>query len=200
MIYPLLPYDEKNLLLRLRDGDGAAFTELMERYKRPLGKSILRTLKSRENTEEALQELFVRVWVNREVIDPERPIKAYLFRIAENLVYDMLRKTAREKRLVAEYFTHLSEIYSHVEEDIFDKEIRATLRDAIDRLPEQRRRVFELCKIEGKSYEEVGRQLSISVATVNSHITNANTFLRQYFKTMPDVIPALLAGILLVGI
>lgn len=194
------PFDEKDVLRRLRAADEAAFNELMERYKRPLAKSMLRILKSREDTEEALQELFVRVWMNRTAIDPERPIKAYLFRIAENLVYDLLRKAAREKRLVAEYFTHLSEAYLHVEEQLFDEETKTILRDAIAQLPEQRRRVFELCKVEGKSYEEVSRQLSISIATVNSHITNANAFLREYFRSRPDLASAVLAGLLLMGI
>lgn len=198
---PLLqPHDEKDLLLRLREGDEAAFSQLMGHYKLPLAKSMLQILKSRENTEEGLQELFLRVWINRTKIDPERPLKAYLFRIAKNLVYDLLRKAAREKRLFAEHFTHLSEIYSHVEEEIFDKETQIILHDAIAKLPEQRRRVFQLCKIEGKSYEEASRILSISVATVNSHVTNANAFLRQHFRSIPDIVPMVIAGALLAGI
>jgi len=61
------------------------------------------------------------------------------------------------------------------------------LDQAIEQLPEQRRRVFILCKIEGKSYEEVSKLLSISVATVNTHITNANNTLKNYFQQRPDL-------------
>ncbi len=174
------------MLLRLKAGDQLALEELMSRYKGPLALSMSRLIKSREDIEELLQELFLRVWKNRENLDPERYL-GYLYKIAENLVYDRLRKAAREKRLSVDYFAHIIEAYSHIEEGIFDKELLAVLQRGIQQLPEQRRRVFELCKIEGKSYEEVSQLLSISVATVNSHITNANASIKAYFKQHPEL-------------
>jgi len=174
------------MLLRLKAGDQLALEELMSRYKGPLALSMSRLIKSREDIEELLQELFLRVWKNRENLDPERYL-GYLYKIAQNLVYDRLRKAAREKRLSVDYFAHIIEAYSHIEEGIFDKELLAVLQRGIQQLPEQRRRVFELCKIEGKSYEEVSQLLSISVATVNSHITNANASIKVYFKQHPEL-------------
>lgn len=174
------------MLLRLKAGDELALEELMSRYKGPLALSMSRLIKSREDIEELLQELFLRVWKNRDNLDPERYL-AYLYKIAENLVYDRLRKAAREKRLSVDYFSHIIEAYSHIEEGIFDKELLAVLQRGIQQLPEQRRRVFELCKIEGKSYEEVSQLLSISVATVNSHITNANASIKAYFRQHPEL-------------
>lgn len=174
------------MLLRLKAGDQLALEELMSRYKGPLALSMSRLIKSREDIEELLQELFLRVWKNRENLDPER-YRGYLYKIAQNLVYDRLRKAAREKRLSVDYFAHIIEAYSHIEEGIFDKELLAVLQRGIQQLPEQRRRVFELCKIEGKSYEEVSQLLSISVATVNSHITNANASIKAYFKQHPEL-------------
>ncbi len=174
------------MLLRLKAGDQLALEELMSRYKGPLALSMSRLIKSREDIEELLQELFLRVWKNRENLDPERYL-GYLYKIAQNLVYDRLRKAAREKRLSVDYFAHIIEAYSHIEEGIFDKELLAVLQRGIQQLPEQRRRVFELCKIEGKSYEEVSQLLSISVATVNSHITNANASIKAYFKQHPEL-------------
>lgn len=177
---------ESDILLRLKAGDELALEELMSRYKGQLALSMSRLIKSREDIEELLQELFLRVWKNRDNLDPERYL-AYLYKIAENLVYDRLRKAAREKRLSVDYFAHIIEAYSHIEEGIFDKELLAVLQRGIQQLPEQRRRVFELCKIEGKSYEEVSQLLSISVATVNSHITNANASIKAYFKQHPEL-------------
>lgn len=174
------------MLLRLKAGDQLALEELMNRYKGPLALSMSRLIKSREDIEELLQELFLRVWKNRDNLDTERYL-GYLYKIAENLVYDRLRKAAREKRLSVDYFTHIIEAYSHIEEGIFGKELLEVLHRGIQQLPEQRRRVFELCKIEGKSYEEVSQLLSISVATVNSHITNANASIKAYFKQHPEL-------------
>src|SRR5690606_27930909 len=147
--------------------------------------------KSREDTEEVLQELFLRVWNHRQSIDPDRPIKAYLFRIAENLVYDLLRKAAREKRFISNYLTYITENYPYLDKGDLDADTQVILHQAIDQLPEQRRKVFLLCKMEGKSYEEVSQLLSISIATVNSHITNAHAFLREYFRSNPHLLSIL---------
>lgn len=174
--------DEKDMLLALREGRQEALNALMEAYKRPLAKRVMRLIKSREDTEEILQELFVRVWTNREGIDPEQSIKAYLFRITENLVFDMIRKTNRQKRLFTMYRSMHLEAYDHVEEELYQKENRLLLYRLLEQLPEQTRRVFILCKFEGRSYSEVGKLLSISTATVNSHITKANRFLKKYVK------------------
>ena len=187
------------MLLRLKAGDQLALEELMSRYKGPLALSMSRLIKSREDIEELLQELFLRVWKNRDNLDTERYL-GYLYKIAENLVYDRLRKAAREKRLSVDYFTHIIEAYSHIEEGIFDKELLAVLQRGIQQLPEQRRRVFELCKIEGKSYEEVSQLLSISVATVNSHITNANASIKAYFKQHPELASMVLLAFLFANI
>jgi len=187
------------MLLRLKAGDQLALEELMSRYKGPLALSMSRLIKSREDIEELLQELFLRVWKNRDNLDTER-YRGYLYKIAENLVYDRLRKAAREKRLSVDYFTHIIEAYSHIEEGIFSKELLELLQRGIQQLPEQRRRVFELCKIEGKSYEEVSQLLSISVATVNSHITNANASIKAYFKQHPELASMVLLTFLFANI
>lgn len=194
---PNLNTDERMLLLRLKNGEEQALYQLISMYKRSLAKPMLRMLRSPEDTEEMLQELFIRLWENRSDIDVERPLKRYLFRIAENLVYDQLRKKARQKRLITDYLTYIVEAYSHVEEALFDQETKLILANAIAQMPEQRRLVFTLCKIEGKTYEQVSEQLSISVATVNSHITNAHAFLKAYFRTRPDLASVVLVGMFL---
>ncbi len=179
------PFDieEYDLLLKLQDGDQQAFQTLMHTYKRMLAKRILYILKSPEDAEEVLQELFVRVWVNRAKINPKLPIKPYLFQIGENLVFDSLRKANREKRFVMAYKdTQTTEAYSHIEESLFLKENSELLHQMIAKVPEQSRKVFILCKLEGRSYDEVSKLLSISVATVNSHITKTNRLLREYLK------------------
>ncbi len=176
----LLDTEEYNLLLKLRNGDQLAFKNLMATYKSMLAKRILHILRSSEDTEDVLQELFVRVWLNRKKINPELPVKAYLFHIGENLIIDKIRKANREKRFVLAYKMESAEGYSHIEEDLYKKENRALLDQLIAQAPEKSRTVFRLCKLEGRSYEEVSKLLSISIATVNSHISKVNRMLRGY--------------------
>lgn len=191
--------DEKRLLLQLRDGSYEAFEQLYDRYKRPLMGNLLKLLKSPDLASETLQDLFVRLWNYRANIDPEKPIKGYLFRIAENLVADLYRRAAKDKEMRTYFMAHMQEAYEHIESNLYSKENSDMLHNAIERLPAQRKLVFTLCKIEEKSYREVSEMLGISQAAVNDHVTKANAFLKEYFTTHPALsvlmISALLSGI-----
>src|SRR5690606_25638441 len=104
----------------------------------------------------------------------------YLFRIAENRVFDFYRKLGRDDQLQNEIRKYTSEGYTHTEEALFLKETEHFLNQAIDQLPEKQKQVFILCKLEGKSYEEVSRLMGISISTVNGHIVNATKFIKSF--------------------
>jgi RNA polymerase sigma-70 factor (ECF subfamily) len=70
--------------------------------------------------------------------------------------------------------------YNHIEETLVSKESAGMLHQAINSLPVKRRRIFMLCKLDGKSYDEVSRQLGISTSTISDHIVKANLFIRSY--------------------
>ncbi|WP_207423283.1 RNA polymerase sigma factor [Desertivirga brevis] len=173
----VLENDEKILLERLREGDQYAFSLLYDRYKFPLASNLLKFLKSDDLAEEALQDLFIKVWENRLKIDPNKPFKAFLYGVAKNLVYDIFRKSARDKRLEDQLMQGAIE-YSHIEEGLYQKEYQKLLDETIALLPPQRRLVFTLFKIEGKSYKEISEMLGISHSTINDHVQKANIFLK----------------------
>jgi RNA polymerase sigma factor (sigma-70 family) len=177
--------DEKELLVKLRDGDYTAFEKVYSIHKKKIARRLVRLLNSRDLVEDILQELFIRLWNNRKAIDIEKPIEAYLHRIATNLVNDYFREVSRDKKLADELWHRISDLYNPFEE-ISQVDADSELFRSIDRLPEQRKKVFLLCKLEKKSYAEVSRLLEISEAAVNDHITKANRFLREnYDKTVP---------------
>ncbi len=170
---------EKALLVQLRDGSYEAFETIYHRYKVRLASSMLKLLKSVDLVDDILQDLFIRLWENREKIDPELSIQAYLFRIAQNLAYDTFRKASKDRLLFDRIYGALLLSESNIEERIVADEERRLLEAAIALLPPKRREVFVLCKLESKSYEEVSRLLNISLSTINDHIYKANLFLKQ---------------------
>lgn len=180
---PHILFDEKVLLRQLQEGDYRAFEKIYDRYYKQLAGNLLRLLKSPHLAEETLQDLFVKLWEHRAKIDPEKPIKGYLFRIAENLVYDLYRKAARDAKVRQFLIASSPETYTHIEEDIVDHENKMLVHKAISLLPPRRRKIYRLCKIDGKSYDEVAAQLGISTAAVNKHVTEGNRFLRNYFAS-----------------
>ncbi|MBT2621921.1 sigma-70 family RNA polymerase sigma factor [Chryseobacterium sp. ISL-6] len=177
--------NEKELLLRLRQGDYVAFEKIYSIHKEKIAGRIFRLLKSWDLVEDVLQELFIRLWKNKELIDTEKPIDAYLFRITTNLVNDYFRGISKDKKLADELWYRISELYNPFDEVSQTKADQELFR-SIDRLPEQRKKVFMLCKMERKSYAEVSKLLKISEAAVNDHITKANRFLKDnYDKAIP---------------
>lgn len=174
--------DEKSLLLQLKNGEERAFEILYNNYKFRIAGNLFKLLKSDDLVKEVLQELFFKIWEVRAQIDPEKSFKSYLFRIAENLVHDYFRKVAKDKRLLTKMVASSSELYLHVEEDLLSKEDAEKLRHAINLMPPQRKMVFTLCKLEGKSYKEVEQIMGINAKTISSHMLQANRFLKTYFK------------------
>ena len=174
--------NENELVTRLRDDNQEAFAQLYRLYSGRLLGYIIRLVKSDWYAAELLQDTFVKLWNNRKNIDPDGSFRSYLFRIAENNVYDFFRKAALDKKLQAEIIKAASEYYQHVEENLFTKENEEILRNAINLLPPKRREVFQLIKIEERSYDEVSLLLNISVSTINDHMVKATKSIRANMK------------------
>lgn len=172
--------DEKELLIQLREGSAQALDYFYHQYSLRIYRKLLKMVRVDVIAEELVQDVFVRIWEKRHQIDPDRSFKSYLFTIAQNLVYDLYRKVAREERLQEVIRAASSELYMHVEEGVFLKETSEILNKAINNLPSQQKLVFTLCKLEGKSYEHASATLGISTSTINSHIVKATKSIKGY--------------------
>jgi RNA polymerase sigma-70 factor (ECF subfamily) len=193
-------YDEKNVLERLSQGSELAFAKLYETYSARLFGNLLKMTKSETVAQEILQEVFITIWDNRQSIDPEKSFRSYLFKIAENKVYDFLRKAVRDKKLHTQILATTTIQYTHIEEKLLAKENISMVQSAIKALSPQRQQVFRLCKMEGKSYEEVSTLLGISTSTISDHIVKATRSIHQYIDTTYGVTTCILLLFFLAGI
>ncbi len=173
--------NERQLLLNLRDGDAKAFENLYFTYSPGLYRNILKMVKSTEVAEELLQDLFQRIWEKRSELDADKSFKSFLYTIAKHLVYDFFRQQTKRRDVEAYLIAASSELYQHVDEALAYKELESQLTAAIDQLPPQRKLVYTLCKIEGKSYEDASLLLGISVSTISDHIVKATKFLKARY-------------------
>jgi len=172
---------EKELLSQMKEGDVKSFEFIYKSYAPKLYASILKIVKSAAITEELLQDTFQRIWEHRKTIDINRSFKSYLFTIARNLVYDYFNHTSRQRLL--EHYLQVKEAkpvhsFHHPFEE---RESEQLLEKAIHQLPPQRKLVYTLCKIEGKSYEDVSKVLGISVSTISDHIVKATKSIKAYY-------------------
>jgi len=174
-------HNEQDLIVLLKGGDEAAFIELYNRYKLRIVGNLFKLLRSEDLAGELSQELFMKIWDTRGQLNPEKSFKSYIFRISENMVMDFFRKVKRDQKLYSRLMKIQTELYSHIEENIIEAQESQRFREVVAMLPAQRREVFRLCKIEGKSYKEVAELLNISTSTVSDHLVKANHFLRSHF-------------------
>ena len=181
------PHDERELLSLLKQGNEQAFEKIYNSYSSRLFGNVFKMVKSETTTQEILQDVFIKIWSNRASIDLDKSFRSYLFRIAENKVYDFFRKASRDKKIQAQLFAIATEGYEHIEEMIYRKENALLLQKAIDSLSPQRQQIFRLIKLDNKSYEEVSRQLGISVSTISDHIVKANKAIREFIFTHNDM-------------
>ncbi|MVZ60497.1 RNA polymerase sigma factor [Sphingobacterium humi] len=172
--------EQNLLLLQLRAGQMAAFNKLYTMYSPRLYVHLLKFLKSPELVEEVLQEVFVRVWQNRESIVPEKGFNSFLYTIAHNLAINMIKKINRDRALQMEVWASSISYYLHTEENLLDKERMAIINQAIATLTPKRREILLFCKVEGKSYKEVAELLGISVSTVSNQLVNALQDIRTF--------------------
>jgi RNA polymerase sigma-70 factor (ECF subfamily) len=172
--------EEQTWVEQLRSGNPAAFEKLYNRYKRQVSSQILKLVRSVPIAEDLVHDLFVRVWNQRERLDATKSFSAYLYRMSENMTMDFFRKVARDKTFRDYFMAHTDSSYSHVEEVLADKEKKELLHEAVAILPPQCRLVFTLCKLEGKSSEEVSRELNVSLHTVSNHLAKARKMMHDF--------------------
>lgn len=172
---------EFELLKRLQSGDQQDFEVLYQNYSQEIYRKLVKMVKNITLAEELTQDVFVKLWNKREVINIEQPFRYYLLTLTNNIAVDFYRKAARERKLQDEIIAASTELYNPTEDQIYYKETKELMDNAIDSLPAQQKIVFTLCKIEGKSYEEVSKLLDISTSTISNHIVKATKSIKIYF-------------------
>ena len=170
------------LLVRLREGDPEAFRTLFESHFDRVMRFMRRHSRSHAEAEDLTQALFLRIWEKRQLIDPERPIDAFLFTVAHHLVVDHLRKMARSMTTMP---LLPGELLPAPEPDPGDRLFHRQLEDlyhrAIAALPPRRRDVFTLSRQEGLTHQQIAHRLGISVRTVENHMAAALQSMREFF-------------------
>jgi len=177
-----LLHTEKELIKKLKEGDSFAFEVLFYKYRNKIKGFALKIVPAQIDPEEIVQEVFVRVWLKKEAIDPEKDFQSYLFSIAKHLVLDHLKSAVNRKLyFVGEHF-HQDLLEEEGLDATVSEETEAKLQILINEIPERRREIFRLSRFEGLSYKQIAERLNISENTVDSQIRNALAFLRKEFR------------------
>lgn len=172
-------YEENGLLAALAAGDFKAYGELYEKYHRALYFFALKLSRNPHEAEELVQSVFVTVWERRQAVDPAKSFHAYLFSIARNRFYDLLRKRVAENCYVDYVLLQDNQVTDDLEKQIEESEINQIIRQLLQQVPERRQEIFRMSREENLSYKQIADKLQISENTVDTQIRNVLNFLRK---------------------
>ena len=174
---------EKELLSRVAEGDENAFGQLFKTYYNLLGEFILRITESLPLTQEIVQDVFVKIWVNRCSLAKVDSFKAYLFVVARNHAFNCLKQIAREKSHKKEW---VNSVLHHAVNDVEEIDTIDTgklIDEAVELLPSQQKKVYTLSRRNGIRHQEIARELNISHETVKKHMVLALRFLKNHLRS-----------------
>ena len=173
-------------MLRVRDGEVAAFETLVERHKSVVFSLAFAMLRSREDAEEAAQDTFIKLFRAREVYDPERPLEPWLLRIAGNTCRDRLRRRRVQVGGIPGGRGAHADIHE-ISQQLPDPRTvghnvreanHQAVRHAVDQLSDKLRLPLTLKYLHGLTNRQIGASLDISLSNVKLRLARAKDFLQ----------------------
>lgn len=180
-------YEDSLMALKLANGNELAFKFFYEKYYNDIYRFSLSLLKSSVQAEEILQDVFLQLWLNRKELNPEKSIKSYLFTCTRNASLNALKRLANENKLKSRIALNNEQGTNNIENNLFSQDYNKLKRLAIDSLPPKRKRIFEMSRKEGKSYEDISQELNLSLSTVKNQMSKALENIRNYLILHSDL-------------
>lgn len=172
--------NERELVLRLIDGDEEAFCELYAAYKNRLLNFALKFVKSREFAEDIFQDAFTVVWQTRRFINPEASFPSYLYTITRNRILNQLRDMANEDQLKEQILSQAIDSTDETNNHILLSDLKEIIGRALEQLTPRQREVFKMSRELQMSHKEIAEALGVSVHTVQEHISVSLKVIRSY--------------------
>src|SRR5690625_4612740 len=173
-MYPTPDHASDSLLVQLlSERNEQAFQKIFEKYRDDIYTYAKSLLHSEDAAQEVVQELFLRIWVKAEELDPALNFKSFLFTMCRNLCFDALRKLASTRKLTQELTYTQETAHDPVQEAVLSQDYHQMRQEAIDKLPPKRKMIFQMSREREMTYEEISKELGISMSTVKSQMTKA---------------------------
>lgn|GEM_PF-133387 len=188
------PYEEKEILQRIATGDEAAFRQLVHQFTPLLAPYILKFTKSKERTQEIVQDVFTQMWLSRESLSQVNNFRRYLYIASRNHALNAIRNMMREEK------RHLKWLQDQPSDGTQSSPAQdyspyiGLVEEAVQQLPEQQRKVWVLCRVQGKKYQEVAVETGLSRETVKKYLQYAHASITKYVR---NKVVIALAGLLL---
>lgn len=170
---------DKEALVRISQGDTMAFRQIYDRYWPVIYRVASRYLHDSDAAQDIVQEIFSTLWIRRTEFTEVRHLEFYLVTMTRNLALRHLKKLAHEEMVSLEFASRQIKSSDTVAHGLLENQYEDLLREAVEMLPPQRKRIFNMAKVEGLSHDAIAKQLSISPNTVKNQMVAALQFIRH---------------------
>lgn len=175
-----LPQDEKLLFPLVAEGDEKAFGALFNMFLPRLYPFIIKFTRSEQAAQEIIQETFIRIWLNRDKLNDIKNPAGWLFKVATNECYNYLRKSVLNNNFFDTISSDPDATHDATQEWLDVKELKLLINEAVNKLPAQRKKIFQMSREQGKSIPEIAAELQISPHTVKNTLVISLKFIREH--------------------
>lgn len=172
---------DNELLALLKLGDKEAFKAIYLKYHGRITNFCLKLITDEDEARDIVQHVFIALWNQREQVDPDKPVEAYIYALARYTLYHAFRKRLIHKAAMENMINDVQNP-DEVFEEITFKELETYLEELIEKLPSKRREIFKMNRNEGLTYKEIAARLNISENTVDTQIRKSLLLLRQEYE------------------
>ena len=171
--------NEKYLKL-LKQGNLLAFDVIYKEYHQRLYGFVLKFLKQKEDAEEIVQEVFLKIWESRKKIDVYSSFDSFLFTIAYNTTINLLRKKMSQEKYIG-YLKNIQKVDDAVDfiDEVEYNELKEKVDSLINRLSPRQQEIFRLSREAGLTHNEIAKKLNISENTVKNHLVSLLKFIKS---------------------
>ena len=180
-------HNETELIAEAACGNEKAFAALFYGYRDKVYAAAMRLTHSTFLSEEVVQDIFLKLWINREKLPEIQDFEDYVFIMTRNHVFSAMKKMARQQQLVDDMQLKMPFSEDSTYNLIMDQEIEEILHQAVELLPAQQKQIYLLSKEQEMKRDEIAKMLRISSETVKTHLARALRHIRAYSKLKLDI-------------
>lgn len=173
-------YIDRELILQISAGDVDAFRTIFDKYRNKIYSIAWKITGEKTLAEDAVQEVFLKLWLHKEKLPTVENFNAYLNAIVRNHVFNSLRKLSNEQTILQKLLPTQVQYHKEVFDRVRYHEIENLVHKAVCQLTPQQKKVYNLSRLDGLKYEEIAEKMGISRSTVKGHLVGALSHIKSF--------------------
>lgn len=170
--------NEPAILKQISEGNEKAFSEIYARFKPELYRLVYKILKSSDLANDTCQEVFIKIWEDRQKLTEVHSFKNYLLVAGKNHSLNVLKKVLSEEKRLTGFVQNYIDAHNGIEDKVQSDEYQNFLKAILATLTPQSKKVFQLCRQQGMSYDEAAENMGVSRSLIKKHMVRSMKIMR----------------------